>query len=227
VPLTPEWLYHLFAVTMLAVAAYSLGLIGLSLVSGHRAGMDVMLSHVAMGVAMAGMFVGGWSFGPATLWEVVFGLLLVWFAARGVLSVQRYGLHLPHTWVHALMSFAMLVMYWFPMGSALGRSVDMSMTSVSIGGHVDPAVPSLLALALLASGIFTLASPNKGGAVYGTHVVPQGGGLEDARPVPTDYLVNAPSSAGSLEAVVAAPRLVDVTHVIMCVAMGFMLVLML
>ena len=37
---------------------------------------------------------------------------------------------------------------------------------------------------------------------------------------------SAPSSASTVEALVASPLLEDMSHVVMCVAMGFMLILM-
>jgi len=224
--LTPHFLYYLFGLLMLAVAAYSILLLVVSAVSRRPAGVDVETSHVVMGVAMAGMFVDHWAFGPDVVWELVFGVLLVWFVARGIQSIQAFGLHLPHTFVHGLMSFAMLTMYWFPMARTAGRSMGMAMTAGTGGGRVDPALPFAIALALCASAVFTLASPKKGAAVYGTHVRPVE--PDGAAPTAPDaYLAAAPSSAGGADAVIAAPRLVDATHVVMCVAMAFMLILML
>ena len=68
---TPSWLYYLFGGLMLAVAA---GLpdspAGLGAATNRPAGRDVEISHFFMGVAMAGMFVGSWSFGRRAVWEV-------------------------------------------------------------------------------------------------------------------------------------------------------------
>lgn len=229
-PATPTWLYYLIAVLMLAVAAYSLVLLALSAASRRTAGWDVELSHVLMGVAMAGMFVARWSFGPKAMWEIAFGALLVCFAVRSILSVRRFGLHVPHTSAHAVMSFGMLLMYWFPMGGSASLSMAMS----SARGRVDPGVAFLVAFALFASAVFTLASPRKGSAVYGTHVavVPSGvtvaaGSAVELEEEAEDYLIGTPSGASGIEGLVARPWLVDATHVVMCVAMGFMLILML
>lgn len=223
--LTPHWLYYLFGASMFAVAGYSALLLVIGLVSRRSVGIDVELSHIVMGLAMAGMFVGRWAFGPNLAWELAFAAFLVWFVARAVLSVQRFGLHLPHTLIHALMSVAMLLMYWFPasmsaqgggMGSAMGSGMGSQMGGRGVPAHVDPGLVLLLAVALFASAIFTLASPRKGWSVYGA-VVPPGLAAATADG----------SVADEVEAAVAPPLLVDVTHVVMCVAMGFMLVLML
>ena len=57
----PAWLYYLFGVLMLAVAAYGVLLFALSLASHRRAGRDIDVPHALMGVAMAGMFVPAWA----------------------------------------------------------------------------------------------------------------------------------------------------------------------
>src|SRR5271156_4196923 len=108
---TPTWLYYLFGVLMLMVAAYGLTLLVLGFATRRPAGRDVELSHIFMGVAMAGMFVGDWAFGRSAVWEIIFSLLMIWFVVASIQSVQRYGLHLPHALIHAVMNFAMLLMY--------------------------------------------------------------------------------------------------------------------
>ncbi|HTT89838.1 MAG TPA: hypothetical protein VMF65_09815, partial [Acidimicrobiales bacterium] len=88
--MTPSWLYYLFGVLMLAVAAYSIGLLLISLRTRRKAGRDVELSHVFMGVSMAGMFVADWAFGPSGFWELIFVAFLMWFVVRAMQSVVTY-----------------------------------------------------------------------------------------------------------------------------------------
>ena len=210
----PPGLYYSFGVMMFAVAAYGLVLLVTLAAERRSIGRDVETSHVAMGVAMAGMFVPAWSFGPNVLWELIFAALLIWFAARAVQSVRAWGLHLPHTAVHAVMSFAMLLMYWFPSASSPHA---MSMTVSASGGRIDPGLSFLLAFVLFGSAVFTVASPNKGASHFGTH---------------GDAQALVPASDGSatvtsrLAAIVATPSLVDASHVVMSTAMGLMLILM-
>jgi hypothetical protein len=169
-----------------------------------------------MGLAMAGMFVSAWAFGRSVVWELIFAILLIWFLVRSIQSVRRWGLHVPHAMIHAVMSFAMLLMYWFPMGSSSGSGA-MSMSMSSTGPRLDPGLGLVIAFVLFASAIFTLASPVKGGSHYGAHppsYVMSGGMEGDAGIVEVDDRV-------------AMPWLVDVSHVVMCVGMGFMLILML
>jgi hypothetical protein len=221
---TPPWLYYLFGALMLTVAAYCSSLLILGLITDRPAGRDVEISHLLMGVAMAGMFVRVWSFGPSAIWELAFSLLMIWFLVASVQSVQRYGLHLPHASIHALMNFAMLLMYWFPAGAS--PSGSMSMSAASSGGRLDPGLALVLAFVLCASAVFTLASPIKGRTHFGSH----------APAYATSGPVGSSSGAGvsdrgttpaiAVDEVVATPWLVDISHVVMCVAMAFMLILM-
>jgi hypothetical protein len=218
---TPSWLYYLFGALMLTVAAYCLTLLVLALATNRPAGRDVEIAHIFMGVGMAGMFVGRWAFGPSAVWELIFGVLLVWFLVQSIQSVRQWGLHLPHALIHAVMSFAMLLMYWFPMG-ATSEAMSMSTT----GSKLDPGLAFGLAFILFASAVFTLASPNKGASHFGCHepawALP---GAGEAR-TEGGQGTGGSSAALSVEEVVATPWLIDTSHVVMCIAMGFMLLLM-
>jgi Domain of unknown function (DUF5134) len=245
----PSWLYYLFGVLMLTVAAYCLTLLVLGALTHRPAGRDVEISHLFMGVAMAGMFVGAWSFGRRAVWEIVFAVVMIWFLVACIQSVQRYGLHLPHALVHAAMNFAMLLMYWFPMGAS-SPSGAMSMTASAAGGRLDPGLALVLAFLLCTSAVFTLASPVKGRTHFGSHAPvyaltgptgptgPTGTGptgTGPSGPGPTGSTGPLPDGGPSREASslvvgieerVATPSLVDVSHVVMCVAMAFMLILL-
>jgi hypothetical protein len=117
----------------------------------------------------------------------------------------------------------MLLMYWFPNRTPGGASMT-SMSMPSTGARLDPGLTFVLVSILCASAIFTLASPYKGASHHGRHI-------------PT-YAMNGssppagaadPPGGGSLsaQALVSSPWLEDISHVVMSVAMAFMLVLML
>jgi hypothetical protein len=215
---TPAGLYYLFGVLMLADAGYELTLLATSALEHRTVGRDVEISHVAMGLAMAGLFVPAWSFGPSVLWESIFAALLVWFLVRSVQSVQAWGLHVPHTLIHAVMSLAMLLMYWFPRGAS---SRAMSMTTSAAGARMDPGLAFLIAFVLFGSVIFTIASPNKGASHFGTHCGPR------VRVPTSDGRVGeATPQAMRVEGLLVTPSLVDASHVVMSVSMGLMLILM-
>jgi hypothetical protein len=214
----PSWLYYFFGVVVLLVAGYGVMLLALSVTTQRSRGRDVDTSHVFMGISMAGMFVPKWAFGPHIFWELVFAVLLVWFAVRSIQSIQEWGIHLTHFLIHAVMSLAMLLMYWFPFPASRGGAMA-SMAMATTGSRLDPGLSFVLVLLLLRSAIFTLASPYKGASHHGTHVV-----------------TTAMSAAGGSQASSSAPRgverhivspwLEDLSHVVMCIAMGFMLILM-
>jgi Domain of unknown function (DUF5134) len=222
---TPAWLYYLFAVMMLAVAAYGLVLLAASVATRRNAGWDVDIAHIFMGTSMAGMYIADWAFGPSAIWELIFTLLLVWFLVQSVQSVITFGIHLTHYLIHAAMSLAMLLMYVFPGGASSG-AISMSMASSS-SARIDPALGSLLAVSFFFSAVFTLASPVKGVSHHGRHArayaVSGPGGRSVEAPNGT---LPASASSGAVR-LITAPWLEDASHVVMCVGMGFMLILML
>jgi len=220
---SPAYLSPLFGLAMLAVAAYAAVLLVVSAAPGRAAGRDVDVAHLTMGVAMAGMFVPAWAVGPAAGWEVVFSALLAWFVVRSVRSVQRYGLHIGHAVIHAVMSLAMLLMFRYPLEPGRRGTPPMSMAGVAGGARIDPGLGLVLAVVLLASAVFTLASPTRGASHHGSHHRPVDQGAGGATPELPSGPVTADRAAGRL----AAPGLEDASHVVMCVAMGLMLVLML
>jgi hypothetical protein len=217
---TPSWMYYILGVLMFGVAAYGGTLLLLSVLRNRSAGRDVETSHVAMGLAMAGMFVPSWAFGSGTAWVLVFIAFLVWFFVRSIQSIERFGLHVPHTAIHAVMSFAMLLMYWFPTASGPG-SMDMSIGSSSSSHGVDPALAFLIAFVLFGSAIFTIASPNKGATHYGTH---------DPNPLPSPAMADEGSPGEkhlpTPSEILETPSILDASHVLMSAAMGLMLILM-
>ena len=210
---------------MLAVAAYGLVLLAVSVAIRRSAGWDVDIAHLFMGVSMAGMFVTDWAFGPSAIWELIFTVLLVWFLVQSVQSVIAFGIHLTHYLIHAAMSFAMLLMYVFPAGSQLRSDVDVDGVASS-SARIDPGLSLLLAFVFFASAIFTLASPVKGASHHGRHsrAYAMSGAAGGAVGAPSGP---APASAaGGAVGLITAPWLEDASHVVMCVGMGFMLILM-
>jgi hypothetical protein len=228
---TPSWLYYLFGLLMLAVAGYSLTLLVFSMTGRHHSGRDVDIAHICMGVSMAGMFVTRWAFGPSAAWEFIFAALLIWFVVRSAKSIQRFGLHKPHEAIHAAMSFAMLLMYLYPVGATSRVSGTMSMSMSTEGARLDPGLGVILAVTFLASAVFTLASPVKGLSHHGSHAFAYAGSAAVGAMASEDSGSGSPQhdspQVGALESVVTTPWLEDASHVVMCFAMGFMLILML
>ncbi len=228
---TPPWLYYLFGLLMLAVAGYSVALLVFSVTGRHHSGRDVDIAHIFMGVSMAGMFVARWAFGPSAVWELIFGALVIWFIVRSVQSIQRFGLHKPHEAIHAVMSFAMLLMYLYPVGATSRVSGTMSMSMATGGARLDPGLGLILAVTFFASAVFTLASPVKGVSHHGSHAFAYATSMAVGATGSGDAWSGGPEpdarQVSGLEAVVTTPWVEDASHVVMCFAMGFMLILML
>jgi Domain of unknown function (DUF5134) len=228
---TPSWLYYLFGLLLLTVAGYSLLLLVISLTGRRHFGRDVDIAHICMGVSMAGMFVPTWAFGPSVGWEFIFAAFLIWFVVRSVKSIQRFGLHKPHEAIHAVMSFAMLLMYLYPVGATSRVSGTMSMSMTAGGAKLDPGLGFILAVMFFASAVFTLASPVKGVSHNGSHAFAYATSMSVAATASDDSGSGSPEydnyDIGGLEAVATTGWLEDASHVVMCFAMGFMLILML
>jgi len=115
-------------------------------------------------------------------------------------------------------------------GDASGESMgSMSMSRsmpMSTSPRLDPGVAFFVALSLFGFAIFTVGSSKKGASHHGSHV-----------PVSTRDLgapVSDGDSAGAgghsdallIETLVTTPWVEDASTVAMCVAMGFLLILM-
>jgi hypothetical protein len=96
--------------------------------------------------------------------------------------------------------------------------------SMSSGvAKLDPGLGFLLAMTFFASAIFTLASPVKGVSHHGTHAFAYAtSGAGNAE----ESVTSRGDGASTVEVTLTTPWLEDLSHVVMCVAMGFMLILM-
>ncbi len=209
----PGWLPDFFAGAMLLVAVASVLLILAARVGGLQAHTDIDVSHLVMGVAMAGMLVPSLSFGSDVFWRVVFAIACVWFARRTyqVLTDRRlgngerhHGHRHTHYPVHLVMVAAMLFMFSVP--NSTGDDRPPGYLSLSL----------LFLVALMASVVWELnavSGPNASSSEYGDFAV---AGVD-----------GGPTAA--LTAVRALPiaQVAEASHIVMCVAMGYMLVTML
>jgi hypothetical protein len=127
--MTPTWILDILAGLMLAVAAVSAARLGLA--RPWRKGAvvtDTDVSHLFMGIAMAGMLASGLTTLPDRAWEVIFALLAVWFGYRVVSDARSNGARAlagGHCAPHLVHSAAMLYMFLAlaargPGGSGMG-----------------------------------------------------------------------------------------------------------
>ncbi len=215
----PTFLPYGFAAVMVAVSVYcAVRLVVARRLNRHNHD-DVNVAHVVMGVAMVGMFVPRWNVIPNHVWEPVFAVIAVYFIVRGVLSASRrdigatgggHGRNVWHYAIHAVMAVAMLYMYALGMPPAGAPSSGMGMSMSGPPAAGDPAVTLLLVAVLLVSAIWQLDAIN--------------------RHVPVEVAVgvtggSAPSAGGEGRTPLA-PRLEVGCHIAMCLAMGYMLIVM-
>jgi hypothetical protein len=153
--LDPSWLACVLTGIVLATALYCAGRIVVSLARGRRVELDADLTHILMGIGMAGMFVTRLAIFGATAWSVVFALVTAWYAVRFVREgVAPGGIRSRRgAWLHAghlVASSAMLYMFL-----AIPASPPVSgpaMSGASMGGTSGMGA-HLPTLALLFAGL--------------------------------------------------------------------------
>jgi len=113
--MTPSWILDIFAAIMLVVAAVSAArLVAARPWQRGSVITDTDVSHLLMGIAMAGMLAPSLATLPNNSWAVVFGVLAVWFGYRVVRDYQANGpraLAVGHCAPHLLHSAAMVYMF--------------------------------------------------------------------------------------------------------------------
>ena len=158
----PAWLLDAFAAVMLLVAAVSATRLTIAARAGRLGGLadpdaDIDVSHLLMGIAMAGTLVAALTALPSTAWEVVFALLTVWFAARVVREYRGgHGLRAlvsEHHAPHLLHSAAMLYMFLAlrpPARTGAADSASPAMSGMNPAGLRLPTLALLFAFLLVA-----------------------------------------------------------------------------
>jgi hypothetical protein len=129
--------------------------------------IDTDIAHLLMAVAMAGVLTPGLSTLPNAAWEVIFGVMIVWFASRVVRDARANGVRAlagGHCAPHLVHSGAMLYMF-LGMTSAGGVMAGMAgmpgMPRMSAGSSSmlmlsDPTLAFVFALVLIGYSIWDL-----------------------------------------------------------------------
>lgn len=113
--MTPAWILDTFAALMLVVAAVSTARLAEARPWQRGAVVhDTDISHLFMGIAMAGMLASSLTTLPNGVWEVIFALLTVWFAYKVGRDARAHGVRAlagGHCAPHLVHSAAMLYMF--------------------------------------------------------------------------------------------------------------------
>lgn len=241
----PTWLAYAFAVVMVAVSLYCIAWLTVATRRRLPHHVDVNISHVAMGLAMAGMLVPRLNLLPDGLWEAVFIAIASWFSWHGARFVTRRGAQrddlswhgLSQNLIHLIMALAMMYMYLaaVPATPSASAGPGMSMTGPTGTAANFVGLPLVFVMILFASAVWQLDrlsryAPSRR-ALVGSGVLgdagPAGargswevpGGPRGEAPCPLEPAVGASPSL--------APRLEMGCHIAMCITMGSMLILML
>lgn len=222
----PGWVLGLFAVAMVTVSAYCA--VRLLIVRPlHRSlHYDVNFAHVAMGVAMAGMLSPGLHSLPNPLWEALFAGLAVWFAGRSGRFVRKHGFggissdhvhRISHYLTHLVMACSMLYMYFATSPVPAVASTSGMAMGPAPGTAAYLGIPLAFVVVLCGSAIWHIDSLSRFSRPA-MRAVPVGVGARGADP-----------GIGAVDTTPPwlAPRLEMGCHIAMCVAMAFMLVLLL
>ena len=161
----PTWIFDLLAAFMLVVAAVSAARLVVAQPWRHGSVIiDTDIAHLLMAIAMAGVLTPDLSTLPNVAWEVIFGLMIVWFAFRVIRDARANGVRAlagGHCAPHLVHSGAMLYMF-LGMTSAVGAMAGMAgMPGMSAGSSSmlmlsDPTLAFVFALVLIGYSIWDL-----------------------------------------------------------------------
>jgi hypothetical protein len=193
----PTWLLDTFATVMLVVAAVSAARRAIAWRAGRRSDpdADIDVSHLLMGLAMAGTLVASLTTLPSLAWEIIFVGLTLWFAYRVAREYRGRGLRAlvsEHHAPHLLHSAAMLYMFLALRAPAshAGASAMPAMPGMSAAGLRLPTLALLFAFLLCAYVVADLDRVPAPPAFARLH-------LTTPAPTPSLALAGAPAPAAA------------------------------
>jgi len=199
------WVDGPLACIVLAIAAYCLG---------RLIEYDIDVTHVIMGVSMAGMLVSNLAFASTAVWKGVYAVVAAWYMVRiadGALGRHNRWHRVRHYAGHLLPSGAMLYMYVAP--AAAPHGMNMPMPGTAAETHPVTLAPmfavTLFGSAFLAAGRIPAAT---------ALTVLQGGSGGDT----TCRMSSVRGTDGELPSV---PRTALACDALLNLAMGVMLVI--
>jgi hypothetical protein len=201
----PAWLLDIFAAVMLGVAAVSAARLVIAWRAGRRSDpdADIDVSHLLMGVAMAGTLVASLTTLPSLAWVSIFAALTVWFACRVAREYRGRGLRAlvsEHHAPHLLHSAAMLYMF-LALRPPTAQAGSTAMPGMSAAGLRLPTLALLFAFLLCA---YVVADLDRVPPPPALARFP----LASPAPAPSLALAGAPAAAAAAAAAAApAPAL--------------------
>jgi Domain of unknown function (DUF5134) len=163
--MTPTWLLDVVAGVMLAVAAVSAArLIAARPWTPGSVIVDTDVAHLLMAIAMAGVLTSALSTLPNAAWEVIFAVMIAWFAFRVARDTRATGVRAltgGHCAPHLVHSGAMLYMFLGMTASAGAMAGMAAMPGMSAGSSSmlmlsDPTLAFGFALVLVGYSVWDL-----------------------------------------------------------------------
>jgi len=217
----PPWLAAIFGALVFVGAMVALVRVVLAWRTRRATDREIDIHNVLMGVSMAGMLIPSLrivTVGPSTTsWLIVWILTTIWFAVSVIRNTgpndTRQQLARHHV-AHLVMSGAMVYMFAV-VGSAAGGPVSgHDMSGMGSGGLGFPTLDYAFVIFMV------------GYAVLVIDRLPQVAVVSSARTVEDSQLAASPVPAPMPVRVPVAPRLAEVTNIVMAIAMGYMLTMM-
>ena len=240
----PAWILGIFGVVMLLVAEVSAGQLVVAHAWTRRAGTDadIAVSHLLMGIAMAGILVPGLSTLPNAVWEVVFAVMTAWFAwclwreSGGRGAAVASGHYAPHL-VHSAAMLYMFAALAGPSAESSGMSMSGTGGISGMAGGSSGGMPTLHASALalifaLLLVAFTVHDLDRRAGLDGYfcfHVVGRrfvAGGSALAAAAAGPVALRQPTHAYTAERLLLSPAVVKGCRVATGVIMAFILIIL-
>ena len=233
----PVWILAIFGAVMLLAAEVSAGQLVVARAWTRRGGTgaDTAVSHLVMGIAMAGILLPGLSILPNVAWEVVFAVMTAWFVwrlwrecrGRGAAAVA-HGQYAPHLVLSAAMLYVFAALAG-PSAASSGMSRS-GMAGGSSGGMPTLRAPTLALIFALLLVAFTVHDLDRRAGVDGYFHVAGGrfepGGSTLAATAAGPVTPRQSAHAYTAERLLVSPAVVKGFRVATGVTMAFILITM-
>jgi Domain of unknown function (DUF5134) len=223
---------NLLAAAMLGVAVYCTARLVVSFRSPRRTQRDTDAVHAVMGVSMAGMLSPSLTAVPSGVWLVVFSVSALWFGWRGLRESDRgpaacheLGSDMTHLLMCGAMVYMLAVMDWSGSAHAFQGAGMLGMGTVGAGAAEWSIIAVLLTLLIFGDVAFNAGATLR---LFAPLTVSSGGerasGQVGHSGVSTGQQRGHSPTMLAQRSAVLAPRSAVLCQLVMCLAMGYMLV---
>ncbi|MCU1597213.1 MAG: hypothetical protein JWQ47_952 [Glaciihabitans sp.] len=217
----PPWLAAIFGALVFIGAMVALVRLVVAWRTRRATDREIDIHNTLMGVSMAGMLIPSLRIvtsGPSTTsWLIVWILTTIWFAVSVIRNTGPNDVRQQlarHHFAHLVMSGAMVYMLAVTGSAAAGPLSGGDMSGMGSGGLAFPTLDYAFVIFMV------------GYAVLVIDRLPQVAVVSSARTIEDSRLAASPVPVPVPVRVPVAPRLAEVTNIVMAIAMGYMLTMM-